>query len=84
MFDRAISVFNNAWQGDFFTMILIILWGLVMAGLCYKLAGWSGLNLKWQRISAVGGFVSLGAGVVVILGRWVYKAFATEKEETKS
>jgi hypothetical protein len=69
------SLYNNVWEGDFFMLLLVVIWGLLMAGVCYKLAGYTGLNQKWQRISAIGGFVSLGAGIIVILGRWVYKTF---------
>ena len=84
MLDRVSSLWTNALEGDFFVIILIVLWGLLMAGLAYKMAGWAGLNKQWQKFAAIGGFVSLGLGVLVVAGRWVWKAFFNKPKDEET
>jgi hypothetical protein len=80
MYDRFVSLFQHAINGEVFSMLFLIAWGLVMGLLSYKLAGAFGFNEKWKKITALAGFLSLGGAILVMIGRWAYKAFFVKED----
>jgi hypothetical protein len=75
MYERAFSLFNYVIGGNVFSLALLVIWGLLMAWLSYKIAGWAGFSPKWKKITAVAGFLSFGGALIVVFLRWAYKAF---------
>jgi hypothetical protein len=80
MYERAVSLLQHAIQGEVFSMLFLILWGLLMAALSYKVAGWAGFSPKWKKITAAAGFLSLGGALVVLALRWLYKVFFVKED----
>jgi len=74
MFDRMIELYNEFMAGEVFSMVFTALFGLLMAWISYKVAGWLGLNDKWKKYAAIAGFFTLGFALLgIIPGRIIYK-----------
>jgi len=81
MFERPLDFYAEVSGGTLtlFGLIGVILWGLLMAWIAWKVSGALGFTEKWRKLSAVGAFISFGIGTIVIAARWLYKVIKEKR-----